>query len=82
MKGLSLYLPVKGESNGSWLITEIEVSFGSIIMGIYSQIINGSEIPNHKFHGVGSSHLTFLVEGSHFFHFVGGNFRFISGRRA
>ena len=49
MKGLSLYLPVKGESNGSWLITEIEVFFGSIIMGIYSQIINGSEIPNHKF---------------------------------
>jgi len=49
MKGLSLYLPVKGESNGSWLITEIEVFFGSIVMGIYSQIINGSEIPNHKF---------------------------------
>jgi len=48
MKGLSLYLPVKGESNGSWLITEIEVFFGSIIMGIYSQIINGSEIPNSK----------------------------------
>ena len=49
MKRLSPYLLIKGESNGSWLITEIEVSFGSIIMGIYSQIINGSEIPNHKF---------------------------------
>ena len=47
-KAVPIFIDKRENANGSWLITEIEVSFGSIIMGIYSQIINGSEIPNSK----------------------------------